>query len=597
MDGIPVGAQTSLTPPRFGPISRGILHPTDRRAVDSPNQTSARDIAARSFAPSAAFIGVRQSDMATGYMWSRLFASGMLSLTAVLLALSWRWTAGWLVAGFSLVVFLDAVGRLRRGSPQRVMVALLIDVTATGSAVLFSDLPHPIAVAPFFYDLVSAVFALPRRSSFVITCYVAIWSFVVASFDVLLAGSNLTRNEQDVLTVIAVLVYLGATFLMTTMAAVALQERQRLHDDLREKESRLQAVVDGTPIVLYAIDNDGIFTLSEGPGLSLLGLRPGQVVGLHVAEVYGDNPEVLDMVNTALVSDTDTVAEVVVEDVAFAVHHRPQFDPAGTRTGTVGVAIDVTAEATYRRELENQIRSRDEFVASVSHELRTPLSVVYGLGEELRTNSSDLAPHEIAELHTLLSQQAGEVVAIVEDLLVAARADIDRLVVVAEPVDIGAEVSSVLQPMAVNQPVAVTAPDEPVVAWCDGSRSRQILRNLLLNAVRHGGEHIELDYRYANDQVVVEVRDDGPGVPREDEARIFDAYHRSTATGGNPASIGLGLTVAQKLARLMEGELSYARRDGWSLFRLLLPSAAGRQAVPNDSSPAGDPLHGARLHS
>ncbi len=455
------------------------------------------------------------------------------------------------------------------------MIPLLLDVTATGLAVLFTDLPHMVVVAPFFYLLVSASFALSRRSSLVVAALAAVWSLAIVRFDPITVGTSLNESQQGALAAIAVVVYLGATFLMTNTAAIAVRDRERLNADLRENELRLQAVIDSTPIVLYAIDNNGVFTLSEGPGLRLLGLEPGEVVGLHFNDVYADNQDILDMVSTALSADTDTAAEVMLGETSFAVHHRPQIDSKGNRRGTVGVAIDVTAEARYRRELEAQIRSKDEFIASVSHELRTPLSVVYGLGEELRSNSADLTPHEIDELHTLLAQQAGEVVAIVEDLLVAARADIDKLVVVGESVDIGKQVASVMQPL-MEPSVEVIAANDPIVAWCDGPRCRQILRNLVTNATRHGGDHIRLSYGYADGRVRIEVRDDGIGVPADEESLIFDPYHRTAATMGNPASIGLGLTVARKLAQLMDGDLSYDRVDGWSVFSLTLPSATGR---------------------
>jgi PAS domain S-box-containing protein len=514
--------------------------------------------------------------MATGYLRSRLFTAAALTPTAAFLAVLWEWPGGWVIAAVAFLVLLDGVRRLRPRPARSVLGPLLLDVTATGAAVLFTDLPDIIVVAPLFYDLVSAVFALSRRLSIAVTVYAAVWSLIVIKFDVVIAGAALSLEHQQLVVIIAVVIYLGATYLMTTTAATAVRERQRLNDALREKESRLQAVVNSTPIVLYAIDNDGVFTLSEGPGLRLIGLEPGQAVGLHVADLYADNQNVLEMVNTALASDVETVHEVTVGDVSFTVRHRPQLDSTGVRRGTVGVAIDVTAEAKYRRELENQIRSKDEFVASVSHELRTPLSVVYGLGEELRSNSASLSSQEIAELHALLAQQAGEVVAIVEDLLVAARADIDKLVVVGESVDIGSQVASVIQPLSPELAVNVINPDELVFAWCDGPRCRQILRNLLVNATRHGGEKIQLTYGYANERVLVEVRDDGEGVPAGEESLIFDAYHRSEAAVGNPASIGLGLTVARKLARLMDGDLSYARCEGWSVFSLTLPAAPTR---------------------
>ena len=525
-----------------------------------------------------------QSDMATGYLRSRMVAAAALVVCGVFLGALWTWPGGWVVAGAAFLALLDGLRRLRPGARHHVLGALLLDVTVTGAAVLLTNLPHVLIVAPLFYDLVSAVFALSRRSSISVVGYAALWSLAVLSFDLPVTGAALSQSRQEVVIAIAVVVYLGATFLMTTTAATAVHERERLNADLREKESRLHTVVDSTPIVLYAIDNEGVFTLSEGPGLRLLGLEPGQVVGLNVADVYAGSPEVLDMVRAALSSPTDSVHEITLGDLSFAVRHRPHIDGSGVRRGTVGVAIDVTAEARYRRQLEEQIRSKDEFVASVSHELRTPLSVVYGLSEELRGNSADLSANEIAELHTLLAQQAGEVVGIVEDLLVAARADLDSLVVLGTTVDIGTQVTSVLQPLASDLAIEVAAPDEPVLAWCDDSRSRQILRNLLVNARRHGGGRIELFYGYVGDHVCIEVRDNGDGVPSGDESRIFDAYQRSEAATGNPASIGLGLTVARKLAQLMDGELRYERRDGWSVFSLTLPRADGPRA-DNPSHP------------
>jgi PAS domain S-box-containing protein len=527
--------------------------------------------------------------MAQGYLMARAFAATTLAVCTTLLAVLWAWHGGWIIAGASVVVVADAALRLLRKASDRVMLPLMLDLTVAGTAVLVTDVPDMVIVAPLFFDLVSAVFALSRRDSLFVVVYSAMWTLAVVRFDSVVAGTGLTGAQQDVVAAIAIVTYLASTYLMTTTAAIAVREQQKLNDELREQESHLKAVVDSTPIVLYAIDGNGVFTLSEGPGLRLLGLEPREVVGLGFADVYADNPEVLEMVNTALASDVETVHEVTLGEVSFAVRHRPRRDAAGRRQGTVGVAIDVTAEATYRRELENQIRSRDEFVASVSHELRTPLSVVYGLGEELHTNSADLSPDAVEELHALLAQQAGEVVAIVEDLLVAARGDIDRLVVVADTVDISTQITSVLQPLALEHPVDVVAPAEPVLAVCDGARSRQILRNLVMNAARHGGQHIELDYGHVDDHVFIEVRDDGDGVPSGEESRIFDAYHRSDATTGNPASIGLGLTVAKKLAQLMDGDLNYARRDGWSVFRLSLPAAHATQPVSRTISGNGQP--------
>jgi signal transduction histidine kinase len=92
-----------------------------------------------------------------------------------------------------------------------------------------------------------------------------------------------------------------------------------------------------------------------------------------------------------------------------------------------------------------------------------------------------------------------------------------------------------------------------------------------MNALRHGGTTIWIDTRFDDGSAVVEVIDDGPGIPEGDHERIFEPYEHASSVPGKPGSIGLGLTVARSLSRLMGGDLRYERRDDLSVFRLSLP--------------------------
>ena len=247
--------------------------------------------------------------------------------------------------------------------------------------------------------------------------------------------------------------------------------------------------------------------------------------------------------------------------------------------GIVANFRDVTEQANAlaaleesNARLEQLVRSKDEFVASVSHELRTPLTAVLGLAEELRDHADNFTARERADLRDVIAVQAREVAAIVEDLLVAARADIGAVTVIAEPCDVGVALDEVLAVLEPGLDVAVSVEGE-VVALADRGRCRQVVRNLITNALRYGGPNVKLDAWSNGESAHLAVRDDGRGLSGEDAARVFEPYESAHHERTQPASIGLGLTVSRQLARLMEGDLVYYARDGWSTFELTLPLA------------------------
>jgi signal transduction histidine kinase len=110
----------------------------------------------------------------------------------------------------------------------------------------------------------------------------------------------------------------------------------------------------------------------------------------------------------------------------------------------------------------------------------------------------------------------------------------------------------------------------PQWAIGDPFRVRQILRNLLTNALRYGGDHIELAAGERDGRAFLEVIDDGDGIGVTDPAVVFLPYYRLSDVSTMPASVGLGLTVAKDLAELMGGTLVYERRDERTVFRLEL---------------------------
>ena len=267
-----------------------------------------------------------------------------------------------------------------------------------------------------------------------------------------------------------------------------------------------------------------------------------------------------------------------------------------TIAGQIGVSLengrleDSLAQLTVLKErLESLVRSKDEFVASVSHELRTPLTAVVGLAQELAVNRAGIGDAELDELMAIIADQSSELSHIVEDLLVAARTDVGTLALHPAPIDIRAELEGlatlVVPRLPDGSPIPIHGNAGAIEA--DPLRFRQIVRNLLTNAVRYGGERIWMEIRSDGSQVTVAVLDDGLGVPEASIDKIFEAYERAHNARTQPASVGLGLAVSRSLARLMGGDLAYRRRDGATEFSLTLPARpAGAPPGPPPSRAA-----------
>lgn len=237
-----------------------------------------------------------------------------------------------------------------------------------------------------------------------------------------------------------------------------------------------------------------------------------------------------------------------------------------------------TAELkTANDRLERLVDSKDEFLAAVSHELRTPLAAVLGFSRELSSNAASMSPGELEEFTAIIAEQTTDAAAIIDDLLVAARSSIDRVAVLDQVVNLGDELSSVIEPMPSDVRDRIDARLGDVLVRGDALRIRQILRNLVRNAATHGGRHITVGtVSTAGGLAVVEVSDDGGGVPLSEHEHLFDTPLDGSRKTARPGSMGLGLYVSRYLARLMGGDISY--RDGatGAVFELRLRYAEVR---------------------
>lgn len=334
--------------------------------------------------------------------------------------------------------------------------------------------------------------------------------------------------------------------------------------------SELEALFHRMPVALYRTAPDGEILACNDALAHLLGYRSVEelTVGMDSVEtVYVDSQArsawVEEITRSGVVVEFDVELKrpdgstVWVQDTARVIRGED-----GAVRYFEGALIDVTEKVKAKK-------AKDEFVATISHELRNPIAVMLGLGEELASNYDGFSDDDRQEMAHLIARQAEDASWLIEDLLVAYREDIGRIVVTPQQLDVTDQVERVLEVVAADIGVEVKG-DSPK-AYADPRRTRQIIRNLVTNAIRYGGPEKRIEICQIGDRVETRVCDDGDAIPSREVERLFKPFETGSGVE-HPKSVGLGLSVARKLARLMEGDLVYRYTDGYSQFVLSLPA-------------------------
>lgn len=262
------------------------------------------------------------------------------------------------------------------------------------------------------------------------------------------------------------------------------------------------------------------------------------------------------------------------------------------RTAELEIAKKEVEEFSYsvvraKEEVERASKFKDQFLSTMSHELRTPLNAVLGfsdlLADERYGPLNDRQRRYVDHIHT----GGKHLLTLISDILdlskiEAGRMDLDREDMKVAPAF--AEVISALSPLAEKKSQALLQQVETgLQVHADATRLKQVLTNLLGNAIKFTpeGGRIELLARRMEDQVRIEVRDSGPGIPPAQQQRIFEAFFRLTEKGSSTEGTGLGLAITARLVELHGAKLAIDSRPGeGACFYFSLPLVAGSPDQP-----------------
>lgn len=351
----------------------------------------------------------------------------------------------------------------------------------------------------------------------------------------------------------------------------------RRETELREQAQRTAALFDRMVEGLIVVDASGRIRLANRASIALFGFE-GQAVGKTIIEATR-NHEV-----AALVARLDREAEVLGHELRLDSKGSVQFlqvNALGIRgaSGSSEGAILVFHDLTRLRQLEGV---RQEFVGNVSHELRTPLSLIKSASETLLDGAKD-DPAALGRFLEIIDKHANRLALLIDDLLLLSTLDSGGLRLNKQPLAIRAIVHEViedLQPKAAARDVAlVNSVPASMIAVADGERMRQVISNLLDNAIKYGraGGKTVVEGRVLSDsRLEIRVIDDGPGIPPDSKDRIFERFYRvDKARSREQGGTGLGLAIVKHVVQGHGGEVRLETEIGrGATFIITLPAAA-----------------------
>ena len=317
----------------------------------------------------------------------------------------------------------------------------------------------------------------------------------------------------------------------------------RLSARLEREAFRLAAIVESAEDAIVSKDLDGIIQSWNHGAERIFGYTAEEAIGRPITIVIPDDrldeeAEVLRRIRAGLaVEHFETVRrrkDGSPIDISLTVS--PIRTSTGEIIGASKIARDITEQRRLREIAEEASRLKDEFLALLSHELRTPLNTVLGYARMLRKEDSRMVGDLRVRALDALERNAESLTRLVGDVLDTSRIEAGTFSFRFAEVDLGRLVTDAVATAQVGQDEvqlrADVRPPLPEIRG-DGERLRQVLTNLIDNAIKYSPAGAEVEVRaYQEDGLVrIDVRDSGPGIAKDDQKLIFEKFGRVTGSG------------------------------------------------------------------
>lgn len=373
---------------------------------------------------------------------------------------------------------------------------------------------------------------------------------------------------------------------------VEIKEREEAQIQLEQQSSFLRSFLDASPDLVFYRNEDKEFSGCNRAMELLTGKSEKQLVHLKPEDVY--SPEAAEKV-------IETDEKVFRHNVSltyeqwldypdgrkacFEIRKVPYYDRVGKRHGLMGFGRDITERKRYQDALERASRDKTTFISTISHELRTPLNGIVGLSRILL--DTDLTAEQEKYLKTI-HVSAVTLGNIFNDIIDMDKMERRKVSLITNRLihQLMADLENLPVAGAAKRATFVLEPTLPLPhkVITDGTRLRQILWNLISNAVKFTQQgQVTVRARYdEGDMLHFEVEDSGIGIPQDEQDKIFAMYYQvKDSHGGKPATgTGIGLAVSRRLAKNMGGDITVSSLPGkGSTFTLTVHAPAVAEEV------------------
>jgi len=377
--------------------------------------------------------------------------------------------------------------------------------------------------------------------------------------------------------------------------------RKKAEESLYAERNLFRATIHGLPVSVFVLDENGIFTLSEGTGLDVLGIMPENVLGKLVYDIFQDRIEIIELIKKAFSGESDKIT-VKMEQYFIQIWTKPVLDQAGKVKSVISLAINVTdqmemEEKLKKDQVELQQQSREiranleklktaqekliqseklasigTLVSSFAHEINNPLMVILGTAQLFV-----MEPHNAEKNKKrleLIIDQCTQAKDIIERMLTFSKPSKGKIepINIIEPLEF---VSELVKNHFTSSGIDILiqpAPELPLLEM-DMTKIREVFMNIMNNsaeAMPHGGM-ITITASLDGNNIRIDFTDTGCGMTQDVLKNIFDPFFTTKKTG-----TGLGLSVTYSIVKAYGGTLEYSSVPGAGTTATLIFPVPGK---------------------